>query len=466
MRLLCTSLAYLMILSGLCQNCEFNSIDIEVSGPVSTIEWNISQNQGWGIFTNGQLGLYSDICLEDGCYSLNIESQNGESLDGATVTISSSNSNEIFFFQALDDALNASFFVQIGNGESLCPTVCNLYDVDGDDCLCANTWLYILGQYGTQVTTSSNYPLLDTDASGWIDIRDVLQYLPYQGENCPVEWADTTSDHIIGLALVESFVHEDSLIGIVSTLPSGSVTYHLYAQLSENTDGILAVYGDDESPLLLETTGSFYGFGTDLGSTIVVSQVNSMFNSIFPANAYTSWFTLGIEPDEDQVTSISPLGGVANWTDGIAMDGQIQIHDHIGGGWIAQNPYPLETDDFVLLGQFTVMGGGDFSGTINLLAQTNSGSSIEFAEALNFSSSSIAIFGCMNPQATNYDITATHEPIGSCIYLGDFNEDGEITINDFLDLLANFGCMDCPNFDLNSDGVISVQDILLFLSWI
>ena len=70
MRLLCTSLAYLMILSGLCQNCEFNSIDIEVSGPVSTIEWNISQNQGWGIFTNGQLGLYSDICLEDAKTSL------------------------------------------------------------------------------------------------------------------------------------------------------------------------------------------------------------------------------------------------------------------------------------------------------------------------------------------------------------------------------------------------------------
>ena len=58
---------------------------------------------------------------------------------------------------------------------------------------------------------------------------NILQYLPYQGENCDVEWADTTLGHIVGLALVQSFVHDDSLIGIGSTLPPGSVTYHLYA---------------------------------------------------------------------------------------------------------------------------------------------------------------------------------------------------------------------------------------------
>ena len=449
------------------QNCEFNSIDIEVSGIASTIEWDISEISGWGEFTTGELGLYTDICLEDGCYSVNIESQNGESLDGTTVIILYSNSTEILFFQTLDDTLSSSFFVNIGNDESLCPTVCNLFDVDGDSVLGANTWLFILGQYGTQVTPSSNYPLLDADASGWIDMRDLLQYLPYQGENCTVEWADTTSGHIIGLALVESFAHEDSLIGLGSTLPSGSVTYHLYAQFSENTDGVLAVYGDDESPLVLETIGSFYGFGSDLGSTIVVGQVNSLFNSIFPANAYTSWFTLGLEPDDNQVNTVAHLGGIANWTDGMAIDGQIQINDHIGGGWMQQNPTnPLETDGFFLLGQFTVMGGSDFSGTINLLAETNSGSSIEFSEALSFSSSSLAVFGCMDSLAINYDASATHEPIDICIYPGDFNGDGELTIDDFLDLLANFGCMDCPNFDLNSDGIISVQDILLFLTWI
>ena len=72
----------------------------------------------------------------------------------------------------------------------------------------------------------------------------------------------------------------------------------------------------------------------------------------------------------------------------------------------------------------------------------------------------------MNPEATNYDITATHEPIGICIYPGDFDADGEITVSDLLDLLSNFGCIQCPDYDIDNDGVISVQDILLFLTWI
>jgi hypothetical protein len=489
MRLLFTALACMMSVIVVGQDCAFNSINIEVVGSDEEIGWNITQDNGWAL-VSGELGLYEDICLEDGCYPFNMYDGNGDGWIETTITISYSLTNEVIFSGTLDEGSVEVLNIQIGDSIE-CPvgctdptasnydadaTVddgsceylpCDFFDVDGDYFLGANTWLFILGQYGTQITPSSNYPLIDADASGWIDMRDVLQYIPYQGENCSIEWADTTSGHIIGLALVESFVHEDSLIGIGSTLPPGSVTYHLYAQLSENTDGILAVYGDDESPLVLETTGSFYGFGSDMGSTIVIDDVNSVFNSIFPANAYTSWFTLGLEPDDNAVNTIGHIGGVANWTDGMASDGLIHINDHIGGGWMQQNSnYSIETDGFYLLGQFTVMGSPDFSGTINLLAETNSGSSIEFSEFLSFSSSSLAVFGCMNPQATNYDASATHEPIGICTYLGDFNGDGELTIDDFLDLLANFGCMDCPTFDLNSDGVISVEDILLFLTWI
>ena len=44
----------------------------------------------------------------------------------------------------------------------------------------------------------------------------------------------------------------------------------------------------------------------------------------------------------------------------------------------------------------------------------------------------------MDSEATNYDAVATHEPMGMCVYPGDFN----------------------------GDGVVSVQDILLFLTWV
>jgi hypothetical protein len=55
---------------------------------------------------------------------------------------------------------------------------------------------------------------------------------------------------------------------------------------------------------------------------------------LFPANAYTSWLTLGLETDDNAVNTIAHLGGIANWTDGMASDGQIQINYHIGGGWM------------------------------------------------------------------------------------------------------------------------------------
>jgi hypothetical protein len=33
-------------------------------------------------------------------------------------------------------------------------------------------------------------------------------------------------------------------------------------------------------------------------------------------------------------------------------------------------------------------------------------------------------------------------------------------------MLAEFGCSTCPQGDINGDGVVSVQDILLFLTFL
>jgi hypothetical protein len=336
---------------------------------------------------------------------------------------------------------------------------CDVFDYDGDGTLSANTWLYVLSQYGT----SPNDTNMDVDGSGLIGFRDVLQYLPYQGESCPVSWADTTNGHILGLVLVEHATHSESLSGIFSNLPAESVTYRLYAELAETTDDILAVYGDEVAPLTLETEGTFFGFGDN---TTVIDHYQPLFDGFFPANAFSTWFTMGADHPNEIGIPTGLLGSSADWSDGMGAAGLIQLNDSIGGGWFRQNNFAVENTGFVLIGQFTVTETTDFHGTINLLAETEGASGIEFAEGLTFSSASLSILGCMDVEAVNFDAEATHEPAGTCMYAGDFNGDDEFTVDDFLELISDFGCTTCPMADLNDDGIVSVQDILIFLTWL
>lgn len=49
---------------------------------------------------------------------------------------------------------------------------------------------------------------------------------------------------------------------------------------------------------------------------------------------------------------------------------------------------------------------------------------------------------------------------------GDLNGDGEVTDADVQILLAAFGCSQCPGLDFNSDGVVNVADLYLYLDLI
>ena len=53
------------------------------------------------------------------------------------------------------------------------------------------------------------------------------------------------------------------------------------------------------------------------------------------------------------------------------------------------------------------------------------------------------------------------------VIVGDFDADGEITIDDVLLLLTYYGCTtNCEPYDGNGDGIVSVADILMFLQTI
>ena len=351
------------------------------------------------------------------------------------------------------------FFVTGINAQS----PCDWFDHDGDGTIGGNTMLYALGNYGTVGGP------MDPDSSGVQDLSDFLSFLPYFGNSCGnLDWFDTTTGHIIDLAVVEYAVHTEDLTGLGSTLPAGSVTYHIYALLEDPGDYLLAVFGDGDRPLVLETADAFYGFGNDTGETVVVSSYQPLFNSAFPANEFTSWFNAGISADDNSAASVSWVTGYPYWTDSLETV-SIVIDDSIGGAFFSTFPLPTTNNGAVPVGQFTVTDPSAFSGTINLLAKTvmyDGTDGIEFAEGLTFSNADLTVFGCMDEEATNFDPSATWQLAGDCAYPGDFNGDGEFTVEDLLGMLADFGCTSCPQGDINGDGVVNVQDILLFLTWL
>lgn len=57
-RKLLTNFLLFLSVSVFGQDCAFNSINIEVSGVESTIEWDISQDLGWGVFVRWETSQY------------------------------------------------------------------------------------------------------------------------------------------------------------------------------------------------------------------------------------------------------------------------------------------------------------------------------------------------------------------------------------------------------------------------
>ncbi|MFM9985700.1 MAG: FG-GAP-like repeat-containing protein [Flavobacteriales bacterium] len=77
--------------------------------------------------------------------------------------------------------------------------------------------------------------------------------------------------------------------------------------------------------------------------------------------------------------------------------------------------------------------------------------------------------GCTDPNACNYNPNASNDD-GSCNYYqpGDFNCDGIIGSDADIDLfLSSFGCVgSCDPFDLDGDGIVGTNDLMLFFALI
>lgn len=341
-------------------------------------------------------------------------------------------------------------------------TPCDVFDHNGDGNLGANTWLYVLGSYGAE----GGEP--DVDGSGTVDVADLLAFIPYYGTQCPGTWLPMSSGHVLGVGLIEVAVHANELAGLGAALPAGAVTYRLYAILSEPSDRVLAIYGDHDRPLQLNTAGEFYGFGGTLGTTLL-SDYQPLFDGVFPANAYSTWFSAGIEEEWLSDWSISTgMQLVDGAGQGLQAQGpdQIAMNDAVGGAIFGMDVmlgnWP-EHNGFSLLGQFTVTDPSQFDGSVNLLVLADDGTSLEMAEGLTFHNGSLLVTGCTDEASYTYNPDATVSGAEDCLYAGDYNGDGVFTVDDLLQLLSQYGCLGCPEGDLDGDGAVTVSDVLAFL---
>lgn len=189
---------------------------------------------------------------------------------------------------------------------------------------------------------------------------------------------------------------------------AGHTTYRVYAEVTSDTDFISAVFGNEESPLMLGTTGSFFQnpSGGNFGQ-----NVSPQFFQFVPTLEFDSWMTIGISnADEGSAVQFPPSPELVdaftafNEGQGFILDGSI------GGTWF--NLLQCTTDTATCAAEDLAFGGED---TRVLIAQLTSTGSVHgvfnfqvFPQAvsdstiyqtLTFSSDNSDVFGCNNPAA-------------------------------------------------------------------
>lgn len=185
----------------------------------------------------------------------------------------------------------------------------------------------------------------------------------------------------------------------------GMTTYRVYAVLTNELDEISAVYGDVSSPLSITSLEGF--FQSDFGAATGWS-VNPAFFAFSPEAEFDSWITIG-PSNSTEVTGQPNSVGIADAVNVFETGGDFIVNSSNGGSWFtlfgdtqAQGGEDLK----VLLAQLTTSGAFTGSFNVQVFVNGDQGASTQY-EGVPFSSVADAIFGCMDPEATNYNPDAT-----------------------------------------------------------
>lgn len=226
---------------------------------------------------------------------------------------------------------------------------------------------------------------------------------------------------LTGVSIESVLTHDDS----IDPSLDGYTTYRIYADVTSSTDFVSAVFGDASNPLVLGCTGNIYqSIGVNFN---YATEVNPLFFGTFPTGEYDSWFTIGSEDANGGVNvqntadTMEPALALFNAGEGFT------INDPIGASWF--NVFPCTSqqtieecaatslafggdDNRVLIGQITATG--EVYGIFNFQIFPNGVQSEQQQSTATFSTNVDDVFGCTNPAATNYDVTATLDDL-SCV---------------------------------------------------
>ena len=199
-------------------------------------------------------------------------------------------------------------------------------------------------------------------------------------------------------------------------------TYRMYVTTPNTNDVISAIYGEEEVPLVISTTTSF--FQSEFGS-VLGSGINPAFFPFSPPLEFDSWVTIGLDgpagPDDQAPSTIGETNN--SWETNFESGMDLLIQDSIGGAIFVTNSagslnIVSGEDQRILMGQFTT--DGSMSGQVNVQMFT-AGMWIP-GDRLSFFFKGVGVFPSAGdnlwmygPLACNYDPLANFDD-GSCEY--------------------------------------------------
>ena len=189
-------------------------------------------------------------------------------------------------------------------------------------------------------------------------------------------------------------------------------TYRIYAEVSQASAEIVAVYGYDTTPWLLSSTTGFY---QDAFGSGTAGGVNAAFFPFVPALQYDSWVTLGALPGAPNAASSV---GMSAFLPAFETGAALNVNTFVGGSIFilpGTTTQGTPVGGKVLVAQVTT--NGTVTARFNFQLQTSDGTTWNADGVELVFPVAETPQGCTDPEALNYDPDALLDD-GSCAYPG------------------------------------------------
>ena len=238
------------------------------------------------------------------------------------------------------------------------------------------------------------------------------------GTNLTLAQCDSTAG---GFSISVERIAED--IGVIegnsgTTDLSGYSTYRVYLNCETAQDKLSAIEGNNNRPLSIETTTSFFQTSLFSGSNnVLANAISPVLYDLYPDVVYDSWLTIGIQQSADasagevevQLTEDNSFPLSTDFANG----NNVNVNSIAGATWYITDS-DLYTNGLaggdlkVLIAQLTT--DGEISGQFGMQVFRNGVSDTENCARPYLS---FASHGCMETSACNYDPTAIFDN-GTC----------------------------------------------------